>query len=57
MDADHVTVRNAQGGVDNYPLVKFARSNAGTCINPVSYTHLISHTANAHWGKDNAAVF
>mgnify|MGYP000771817668 CR=1 FL=1 len=33
MDADHVTVRNAQGGVDNYPLVKFARSNAGTCIN------------------------
>ena len=33
MDADHVTVRNAQGGVDNYPLIKFARSNAGTCIN------------------------
>ena len=33
VDADHVTVRNAQGGVDNYPLVKFARSNAGTCIN------------------------
>ena len=33
MDADHVAVRNAQGGVDNYPLVKFARSNAGTCIN------------------------
>ena len=33
MDADHITVRNAQGGVDNYPLVKFARSNAGTCIN------------------------
>ena len=33
MDADHVTVRNAQGGVDDYSLIKFARSNAGTCIN------------------------
>ena len=33
VDADHVEVRNAQGGVDNYSLVKFARSNAGTCIN------------------------
>ena len=33
MDADHVEVRNAQGAVDNYSLVKFARSNAGTCIN------------------------
>ena len=33
VDADHVEVRNAQGAVDNYPLVKFARSNAGTCIN------------------------
>ena len=26
-------MRNAQGAVDNYSLVKFARSNAGTCIN------------------------
>ena len=33
VDADHVEVRNAQGTVDNYSLVKFARSNAGTCIN------------------------
>ena len=33
VDADHVEVRNAQGAVDNYTLVKFARSNAGTCIN------------------------
>ena len=33
VDADHVVVRNAQGAVDNYSLVKFARSNAGTCIN------------------------
>ena len=33
VDADHVEVRNAQGAVDNYSLVKFARSNAGTCIN------------------------
>ena len=33
VDADHVEVRNAQGAVENYSLVKFARSNAGTCIN------------------------
>ena len=33
VDADHVVVRNEQGTLDNYPLVKFARSNAGTCIN------------------------
>ena len=33
VDADHVEVRNAQGAVDNYSLVKFARSNAVTCIN------------------------
>ena len=33
VDADHIEVRNAQGAVDNYSLVKFARSNAGTCIN------------------------
>ena len=33
VDADHVEVRNAQGAVDNYSLIKFARSNAGTCIN------------------------
>ena len=33
MDADHVVVRNAKGELEDYPLVKFARSNAGTCIN------------------------
>ena len=33
VDADHVVVRNDQGGVDEYSLIKFARSNAGTCIN------------------------
>ena len=33
VDADHIEVRNAQGAVDNYVLIKFARSNAGTCIN------------------------
>ena len=33
VDADHVVVRNDQGVVEDYPLVKFARSNAGTCIN------------------------
>ena len=33
MDADHVVVRNEQGTLDNYSLIKFARSNAGTCIN------------------------
>ena len=33
VDADHIEVRNAQGAVDNYALIKFARSNAGTCIN------------------------
>ena len=33
VDADHVLVRTAQGAQEDYPLVKFARSNAGTCIN------------------------
>ena len=33
VDADHVVVRNSQGGADEYSLIKFARSNAGTCIN------------------------
>ena len=33
MDADHVVVRNAKGELEDYPLIKFARSNAGTCIN------------------------
>ncbi len=33
VDADHVVVRNDQGGADEYSLIKFARSNAGTCIN------------------------
>ena len=33
MDADHVVVRNTKGELEDYPLVKFARSNAGTCIN------------------------
>ena len=33
VDADRIKVRNEQGAVDEYELVKFARSNAGTCIN------------------------
>ena len=33
MDANHVVVRNNKGELEDYPLVKFARSNAGTCIN------------------------
>ena len=33
VDADHIVVRTAQGAQEEYPLVKFARSNAGTCIN------------------------
>ena len=33
MDADHVVVRNTKGELEDYALVKFARSNAGTCIN------------------------
>ena len=33
VDADHVVVRNVQGALEDYALVKFARSNAGTCIN------------------------
>ena len=33
VDADHVVVRNEQGALEDYSLIKFARSNAGTCIN------------------------
>ena len=33
MDADHVVVRNTKGELEDYSLIKFARSNAGTCIN------------------------
>ena len=33
VDADHVVVRNEQGALEEYSLIKFARSNAGTCIN------------------------
>ncbi len=33
MDADHIAVRADDGSLEDYPLVKFARSNAGTCIN------------------------
>ena len=33
VDADHIAIRTANGALDRYDLVKFARSNAGTCIN------------------------
>ena len=33
VDADRIVVRTAQGAQEEYSLVKFARSNAGTCIN------------------------
>ena len=33
VDADHIVVRNEQGALEEYSLIKFARSNAGTCIN------------------------
>ena len=33
VDADHVLVRTTAGALEDYALVKFARSNAGTCIN------------------------
>ena len=33
VDADHIVVRNEQGTLEEYSLIKFARSNAGTCIN------------------------
>jgi DNA-directed RNA polymerase subunit beta len=33
VDADHILVCTEQGTMDRYDLVKFARSNAGTCIN------------------------
>ncbi|MBV8339578.1 MAG: DNA-directed RNA polymerase subunit beta, partial [Candidatus Eremiobacteraeota bacterium] len=31
--ADRIEVKNAKGAIKSYPLVKFMRSNAGTCIN------------------------
>jgi len=31
--ASRITVRRDDGGVDEYPLRKFARSNQGTCVN------------------------
>src|SRR4028119_728890 len=31
--ASRITVRREDGGVDEYPLRKFARSNQGTCVN------------------------
>ncbi|HZV79895.1 MAG TPA: DNA-directed RNA polymerase subunit beta [Candidatus Binatus sp.] len=31
--ADRIEVRNVKGVVKNYPLLKYTRSNAGTCIN------------------------
>ena len=33
VDADHIVIRNEQGALEDYSLIKFARSNAGTCIN------------------------
>ena len=33
VDADNVLIRTEDGSVDRYVLTKFARSNAGTCIN------------------------
>jgi DNA-directed RNA polymerase subunit beta len=33
VDADHILVRTEKGAADTYELTKFARSNAGTCIN------------------------
>ena len=33
VDADHVIVRADNGKLDDYEMTKFARSNAGTCIN------------------------
>ncbi|HXN08993.1 MAG TPA: DNA-directed RNA polymerase subunit beta, partial [Candidatus Acidoferrales bacterium] len=31
--AERIEVRNSKGLIKNYPLIKFMRSNAGTCIN------------------------
>ena len=33
VDAAHITVACADGTKDSYPLVKFSRSNQGTCVN------------------------
>ena len=33
VDADRIMIRTENGTVDRYDLIKFARSNAGTCIN------------------------
>jgi len=33
VDADSVQVRTAEGALDTYRLIKFARSNQGTCMN------------------------
>lgn len=33
VDADHIEVREESGALHNYKLIKFKRSNQGTCIN------------------------
>lgn len=33
VDGSNIAVKNEQGKIKNYPLVKFLRSNASTCIN------------------------
>ena len=33
VSADQIVIRTDEGGVDQYKLIKFARSNQGTCIN------------------------
>lgn len=33
VDADEILIRNEEGGLDNYRLIKFLRSNQGTCFN------------------------
>ena len=33
VDADKIGIRTADGSVDNYELIKFQRSNQGTCVN------------------------
>ena len=33
VDADSVEIKTADGEIDNYELIKFMRSNQGTCIN------------------------
>ena len=50
MSADRIVIaRDSDGSLDTYKLIKFMRSNQGTCTNqrpivsynPVSYTHLL----------------